>query len=67
LYCKIVTNILIRYVLCTTEVIVIVPFSKSGAKVFRVKPVYNDHPWDSKKWPLLTGGRCSGVIYTKEV
>ncbi len=27
------------------------------------KLVYNDHPSDPKKWPLLTGGRCSKVIY----
>jgi hypothetical protein len=24
-----------------------------------VKLVYNDHPWDPKKWPLLTDGRFS--------
>ena len=23
-----------------------------------VKPVYNDHPWDPKIVPFLTGGRC---------
>jgi hypothetical protein len=28
-----------------------------------VKPLYNDHPWDPKKWPLLTSGRCSKYIY----
>lgn len=22
-----------------------------------VKPVHNNHIWDPKKWPLLTGGR----------
>ena len=26
-----------------------------------VKPVYNEHPWNSKLWPLLTGDRCSKV------
>ncbi len=30
---------------------------------YTVKPVYNDHPRDPKYWPLLTGGRCSEVIY----
>jgi len=25
-----------------------------------IKPAY---PWDPKKWPLFTGGRCSGVIF----
>jgi hypothetical protein len=34
-----------------------------------VKPGYNDNPWDPKivtavdKWSLLTGGRCSELIY----
>ncbi len=27
-----------------------------------VKLVYNNHPWDQKKWSLLTGGRCTEVI-----
>jgi hypothetical protein len=27
------------------------PFLKTAA----VKPVYNGHPWDSKKWPLHSG------------
>ena len=26
-----------------------------------VKPVYNEHPWNSKLWPLLTSDRCSKV------
>jgi hypothetical protein len=26
-----------------------------------VKPVYNRHPWDPKKWPLYRGGRYSEV------
>jgi hypothetical protein len=26
-----------------------------------VKPVYNGHPWDPKKWPLFKGGRYSEV------
>jgi len=26
-----------------------------------VKTVYNNHPRDPELWPLLTGGRCTGV------
>jgi hypothetical protein len=29
--------------------------------------VYSDHPWDHKKWPLVTGGRCYEVIYVIRV
>ncbi len=32
-----------------------------------VKLVYNNQPWDPKKWPLLTSSRCSEVIYVKKV
>ncbi len=33
-----------------------------------VKLVYNVHHRDPpKKWPLLTDGRCSGVIYIREI
>ncbi len=32
-----------------------------------VKLVYNDHPWYPKKWPLLTGGRCSQVNYIGKI
>ena len=27
-----------------------------------VKPVYEDHPWDKKRWPLIKSGRCSEVV-----
>ncbi len=29
---------------------------------YTVKPVYNDHLWDPKFWPLLTGGSCSYAL-----
>ncbi len=29
--------------------------------------VYSDHPWDHKKWPLVTDGRCYEVIYVIRV
>ncbi len=37
---------------------------KSGTwlKDATIKLVNNDRPQDPKKWPLLTGGRCSEVI-----
>ena len=41
--------------------------SKVGRNKPTVKPVYIGHPWDPKKWPLLTGGRCLEVIYVTEV
>ncbi len=28
--------------------------------------MYNNHLWDPKKWPLLTGGQCSEVIYVEK-
>ncbi len=30
-------------------------------KTAAVKPVYNGHPWDSKKWPLFKSGRYSEI------
>ncbi len=32
---------------------------RTGECVSTVKPVYNDHPWDLKKWSLFGGGRYS--------
>jgi hypothetical protein len=37
-------------------------------KVLNVfEPVYNGHPWDSKKWPLFLGGCYLGGSYQKLV
>jgi hypothetical protein len=36
-------------------------FVEGRAISLTVKPVYNGHPWDSKKWPLFKSGRYSEV------
>jgi hypothetical protein len=38
---------------------------KAAPTVRTVKPVYNEHPWDSKKWSLFKGGCYAEVDHEK--